>query len=558
MPPSVTTPPLYVVDREPRQPRYLIPPGTPRRGEVVAALTLLWIAAHVVLAQLTLLLAVAFGLVSRITRWRPGWLTVPAAVGLAWLLAIGPRAALAGFTAGPRQLLDYLATVAADPARLRHLGPGYAGLGGWLPRQAPLAVLAAVAEAAAAWWLRWRQRGDGDGVPRPGLIALARRQFTVCRVRSGGVAGRVGAVLGVDWPTGQPAEVPWRAAEGGVLVAGGTAGEVAAAGFQFVHAAIRRRKPVLVVDLAGPPGVPGALAAICADTGAPLHAFGPGGPGCYDPLRGGDPARNAALLLGMVDWGPATDPARRTGVGYLHDLFAVLAAAPGDPRIPVLDEVIHLLSPDALWARMRRVPPSHPRRTALAERVRTSASLLTANPAPGAFLASELAGLRASPLGRWLRPAAAAGQDQISLASVVRDRAVAVFSLSQRPGRAAQMIANLAALDMTAVFAESARCGLAGDGLAWLAGCDAVPGPVLAGLVRTGQRAGLVTVLSTTSAEAAGPLAALANVLVVHEPELASQLDLPSPDRAGQFVLAIKEPAGLVRLACRFIAGGGP
>ena len=99
----------------------------------------------------------------------------------------------------------------------------------------------------------------------------------------------------------------------GVLVAGSAAGEVAAARFRFVHAAIRRRKLVLVVDLDGVPGLAAALAAICAAAGAPLHVFGAGGPGCYDPLRGGDPARNAALVLGMIDWAAVAGPARRTG-----------------------------------------------------------------------------------------------------------------------------------------------------------------------------------------------------------------------------------------------------
>lgn len=557
MSPPVTNTAPYVVDRERRPPRGLIPPGLPRRTEIAAALTLLWIAAHLVAAQLTLLLTVAFGLVSRATRWRPWWLAVPAAVGLAWLLAIGPRAALAGFTAGPRQVLGYLAGVAGDPARLRHLGRGYAGLPGWLPRQAPLAMLTATAEAAAAQWLRGLRRGDGtSGPPRPGLAALARGQFTVWSVQKGGVVGRAGVVLGVDWPGGRPAEVPWRAAERGVLVAGGAAREV---GFRFVHAAIRRRKPVLVVDLAGVPGLAAALAAVCTQAGAPLHVFGTAGPGCYDPLRGGDPARRAALVQGMVDWAAVTDPARRTGVGYLHDLFALLAAAPGDPRTPVLDDVIHLLSPDALWARLRQVPPDHPRRASLAERVRASASLMTANPAPGGFLASELAGLRASPLGRWLRPATAPGEDQISLAAVVRDRGVALFSLSRpRPGRAARMIANLAALDMTAVFAESARDGIGGDGLAWFGPCNDVARPALAGLVSTGGRAGLATVLSTSSTVVAGEVAALASVLVVQQPDLARELDLPGPARDGQFVLAVRAPGGELRTACQFVAGGVP
>jgi hypothetical protein len=556
MSPSATTSAPYVVDREPRRPRHRIPPGTPGRGEVAAALILLWIAAHLLLAQLTLLLAVAFGLVSRAARWHPGWLAVPAAAGLTWVLAIGPRAALAGFTAGPQQVLGYLGSAAADPARLRDLGHGYAGLAGWLPRQAPLALLAAAAEAAAAWAWRWLRRGDGGfPSPRPGLVALARRQFTVRSVKAGGVVGRSGAVLGVEWPTGQPAEVPWPAAERGVLVAGDAAGEVTAAGFRFVHAAIRRRKPVLVVDLAEVPGLPAALAAVCAAAGAPLHVFGAAGRGCYEPLRGREPARNARLVLGMLDWAAVPDPARRTGAGYLRDLFAVLAAAPGDPRIPVLDDIVHLLSPDALWARLRQVPPDHPRRTQLAERVRTTASLLTADPATGAFLASEVAGLRAAPLGRWLRPAAA-GEDQISLAAAVRDRAVVLFSLhQQRPGRTAQMIANLAALDLAAEFAESARRGIGADGLAWFGRCERLAGPALAGLLGPDGPAGLATVLGTTSAALAGRLAALANVLVIQEPGLAGQLDLPGPAQPGQFVLAVKEPPGQLRTACRFVPG---
>ena len=284
---------------------------------------------------------------------------------------------------------------------------------------------------------------------------------------------RTGACLGVDWRTGRPAGISWRAAEGGVLVTGAAAAGVSAASFQLVHAAIRRRKPVLVVDLAGTGGLPGALAPVCADAGAPLHVFGPAGQGCYEPLRGGDPARKAALVMGMIDWGAVADHARRTCGAYLNDLFAVAAAAPGDPRVPVLDDVAALLSPAALRARMRQVPPYHPRRVPLGERVRVSASLLEADPATASFLAGELTGLRASALGRWLRPGACpercwpercwpdGAAAQISLSAVVRERAVAFFPLDQaRHGRSARMIANLVALDLTAVFAESRRLGV--------------------------------------------------------------------------------------------------
>src|ERR1700727_541059 len=378
-------------DREPRRPGPLSPGDVPRRAELAAALGAAGLLAHLLLAQLTLLLTVALDLTGRVARWRPLWLAGPAAAGCLWVLAIGPGRGMAGFTAGPHQVLGYL---------------------------------------AGAGWLRARHAGErGLPPPRPGLIVAVRRLGTVAWVRSGGVVTRAGACLGVDWRTGRPAGISWRAAEGGVLVTGAAGAEVSAASFQLVHAAIRRRQTVLVVDLGDPDGpggldgldgldgaagLAGALASICADTGAPLHVFGPAGQGCYEPLRGGDPARKAALVMGMVDWGPDADHARRSCGAYLNDLFAVAAAAPGDPRVPVLDDVAALLSPAALRARMRQVAPYPPRRGPLGERVRVSASLLEADPATASFLAGELAGLRASALGRWLRPAGATAHDATS------------------------------------------------------------------------------------------------------------------------------------------------
>ena len=532
-------------EREPRRTRALTSEDVPRRGEFGAALGLAGVLAHLLLAQLTLLLAIAMQLAGRLTRWRPAWLAVPAAAGLLWLLAIGPRAALAGFTEGPRQVLGYLAGAAAHPARLAHLGRAFTGIGRWLPRQAPVALIAASAETAIACRARWLGSGRaGLGQARPGLLAVARRQYTVRAVKSGGVAGRAGGVLGADWRTGRAVEVPWRAAEGGVLVGGADPGVVSAASFQLVHAAIRRRKPVIVVDLAGTAGLAGALGAVCADTAAPLHVFGAAGPGCYDPLRGGDPARKAALVMGMIDWTASTDHARRTCSGYLNDLFAVAAAAPGDPRVPVLDEVVALLSPAALRARMSQVPPYHPRRRLLAERVQASASRLEADPAPAVFLAGQLAGLRASALGQWLRPPAGTADEGVSLDGVTRDRAVALFSLGpSRPGRTAQMIAHLVALDLTAACAASRRLGVPGDGLAWFGPCDLLAGPVLGGLAAAGAQAGLATVFSARPGAAGGHLADLVNV----------RIQVAEGGAPGEFSLRVREPGWQVE-AARFVA----
>ena len=271
-----------------------------------------------------------------------------------------------------------------------------------------------------------------------------RRLGTGAWVRSGGVVTRTGACLGADLRTGRPAGISWRAAEGGVLVTGAAVAGVSAASFQLVHAAIRRRKPVLVVDLggpdapdgpdapggrdgvAGPAGLAGALASICADAGAPLHVFGPDGQGLLRAAARRRPGPQGRAGDGDDRLGPGADHARRTCGAYLNDLFAVAAAAPGDPRVPVLDDVAALLGPAALRARMRQVPPYHPRRVPLGERVRVSAGLLEADPATASFLAGELTGLRASALGRWLRPAGARGADARGAVPLVRRPAVPV------------------------------------------------------------------------------------------------------------------------------------
>ena len=114
-----------------RRARYLIPLGTPRRREVLAALAVLGVLVGLLFAPVTLGLAVVFHAIGKITRWRPVWLAVPAACGVVWVLAIGPAAALGGFLAAPRAVMALLAGVATDPARLAHLGTASTGSVRW-------------------------------------------------------------------------------------------------------------------------------------------------------------------------------------------------------------------------------------------------------------------------------------------------------------------------------------------------------------------------------------------------------------------------------------------
>src|SRR6185437_8374605 len=138
----------------PRQARHLIPAGLPRRGELIAACVVAILVAHLLLAQLTFVLAVTFAVAAKAGRWRPWWLLAPAAAGLAWTLAAGPENALAGFAAGPASILWHLGggRLAGQPA---HPLAGFGGAGNWLPRQLPVALAAGAAEAALIGWLDW-------------------------------------------------------------------------------------------------------------------------------------------------------------------------------------------------------------------------------------------------------------------------------------------------------------------------------------------------------------------------------------------------------------------
>src|SRR5260221_352666 len=267
-------------DGTPRRP--LGPRDTPRRAELTAALAVAVLLAHLLLAQLTLVLAAVLYAVGRVGRWRLQWLAVPAGVGLVWMLAVGPSRAAAGLTAGPRRGLAYLGGLGRPPRPLPHPPGAFAGPTRWLPRQLPLPPLPAAA---------------GGGGP-----------------------------------------------------------------------------------------------------GARLWRLGPGGRGCYEPLGGGDPARAAALVMAMLDWSGTGDQQRRSCAAYLTDALAVQAAVPRDLRVPVLDDLVRLLTPAGLRERAALIPAYHPRRDVLADRAAVSAGLRQADPPAVAAPVTQLTRLRSSAL----------------------------------------------------------------------------------------------------------------------------------------------------------------
>jgi hypothetical protein len=517
--------PVTEAERAPRRARYVIPKDMPRRAELLAAAGVALVILHLIFAQLTLVLALIFYGVTRVSRWRPSWLAVPAAAGLAWTLAIGPAAAAAGFAAGPDRVVSYLGGIAGHSSRLLHLGVAYSGMGHWLPRQLPLALIAASAEAALAAWLDWLHTDEWDvRPPRPGLLSAARRAAVIRTVRSGGVVTRDGACLGVDELSGGRAALSWPEMAGGVLVAGASRSGTTTSSFQLVHAAVRLRKPVIIVNLGGGTDLGPPLSSVCAAASAPFYEFSAAGPASYEPFRYGDPARRATLVTAMINWSGTADHYRRSFAAYLTDVFELIDAAPADPRVPMLDDVAHLLDRAALAARLDQVPAYHPRRPALAERIRVSVGLAHAEPELLTTVATQLAELRTSPIGRWLRPAGPAHRAHIDIGRVIRDRAVALFSLgaSGHAGAAARL-AWLIGQDILAADADLGEIGISGDGVAWFDHCEGLPQPMVRDLIGRGSSAGLPVVLTTTSSRAGLGLAGEVNALLLHRmPDAAS------------------------------------
>jgi len=551
----------------PRRARYLVPKGLPRRGEMLAACVVVVLLAHVLFAQLTLILAVLFALITRVTRWRLSWLLVPAVIAVAWTLAVGPRAAAAGFADGPAKVVGYLGARGHQLDHVLHFTAAFAGSRSWLPRQLPLAILVGAAEAAVFGWLSWLHTDEVNmPPPRPGLLVAARRAASKRMIRAGGVVTRDGSCLGVVAGSGERVTLPWSETTGGVSVCGSAAREVLSTSFQLVHAAVRRRKPVFVVDLTGDRVLPGQLAAVCAAAGARLLVFGdtpdmsrahPGDlatawirPACYEPFRHGEPGQRTSLIAAMINWDGPGSQYRRSCVAYLEDVFELIDAAPGDPRVPVLDEVIHLLNPTAMRARMEHVPAAYPRRDVLAERTRVSVSLLHADPATIAALARQLGELRASAFGRWLRPSGRGPAAEIDLGRAVAERDVVLFRLggSAQPAAAA-MLARLICQDLLTAGAALHGIGVDGDGIVWLTECGAMARGSVSELIARGPGAGLPVLAATTSAAAAAELVELTNVVVAHRMEdqaTSRGLGGLSALRAGEFLLTVKDPRRLV------------
>jgi hypothetical protein len=323
------------------------------------------VAVHLILAPAALALAGAVVVTGRLTRWRPLWLTVPAAGGAAWTAAGGLPRALAGLVAGPRRLLAYLAGVPGHPAHLRDAGTALAQAAHQLPGQLPAGLLIAAAEAAALAGLAARRRTragppgadlpsaglPGAGLPgagprgagqaaagwRPGLIAAIRRRRTQAALAAGHTATRTGFGLGLDPVSGRPAELSWAAAAGGVLVSCPGPDAAARLSFPAASAAVAGRMTMIVIDLTASDWLASQLTTACRDAAAPLARFRPVPPGRWAHIRPGGLPGGGLPGGGLPGGGPPGEAAAGARLASaidqaIRDREVVLASL--DPAMP--------------------------------------------------------------------------------------------------------------------------------------------------------------------------------------------------------------------------------
>ena len=243
-----------------------VDPAGHRRADLAAGLGAAAIVGQILFAQVTLLAAVILVAVGRVSRWRPRWLAVSALASLIWLVAAGPARAAAAYADGSRRLAAYILESAAHPGRLAHPAVALAGAATWLPRELPVALLAACAEAWLVLWLGWRRRAS-TWRWRPGLVAAGRRRIVAGTLSAGEMVTSDGFALGLVADTGRLASVSWSEAADGVLLTGQDADQL---GLAVACAAFRRRKTVLILDCTGQAPMAARISEIARQLGVPI------------------------------------------------------------------------------------------------------------------------------------------------------------------------------------------------------------------------------------------------------------------------------------------------
>jgi hypothetical protein len=253
--------------------------------------------------------------------------------------------------------------------------------------------------------------------------------------------------LGID-ELGRAARIPLGGGRGGThtLITGATGSGKTVTQAAIAAGAIARGMGAIVIDPKGDEHMRAALASVAARRGTRFVAWTPDGPSVYNPYAHGSDTEVADKVLASERF---TEPHyQRQAQRYLGHVVRALRQA-GVPTC--LRAIVEHLEPSALEVLVRTLPgPDH-----ATHRYLDALTARQQNDLAG--VRDRLAILAESDVGRWLDPAAAAGE-RFDLLDAVRERSVVYFALEadSRP-LLAQMLGGAIVQDLQTVVAALQR-----------------------------------------------------------------------------------------------------
>lgn len=232
---------------------------------------------------------------------------------------------------------------------------------GWLLAQAPLSLLLGGIGATVFSWWKWFRRPSWEPNDRvPGPLDVWRRKRVIASIASDTDGPNNGITLGFTHWGKKIVQLDTEAA-GHTFVAGGTGAGKTTTMLIGIRDAIRRREPVIFIDLKGAADVPEQLAQWSARYGRkflhwtiqnPREPYrGPAdGPAFYDPIGRGDPSRRKDLLIGSQKWD--VEYYKTVVANYLQIAFQV-ADRTSPEGVDSFSDITELLNYDVLIQRAR-------------------------------------------------------------------------------------------------------------------------------------------------------------------------------------------------------------